>query len=184
MERKSLSRGGRIRLGVVFGMVMATSVVHAADEIRPGLWEFRSTRLSVGGSPDLSSQMGMVQQQLRLLPPDVRAKVEAQMAGRGVRLGQDGTVRSCITPEQARSDTIYSGKVEGNCTLTDVRKSGNTVEGRLNCTDPQAAGDFRARVDSPERFATRVMLKSPRGDLDLETDARWVAARCDAASGG
>lgn len=183
MERNRLSRGGLMWLGAMLGALMATPGVSAAEGIRPGLWEFRSTHLSVGGLPDLSSQMGMLQQQLQLLPPDVRAKVEAQMAQRGVRLGQDGTVRSCITPAQARSDTIYSGKVEGNCTLTDVRKSGNTVTGRLNCTDPQAAGEFRARVDSPERFATRVMLKSPRGDLDLETDARWVAARCEATSG-
>lgn len=150
----------------------------AVDNIRPGLWEFRSTHLSVGGLPDMSSQMSQLQQQLKNLPADTRRMIEQQMTQRGVSLGQDGTVRTCITPEQARQDTIYSGKVEGNCTLTDVVKSGNTVTGRLTCTGPDATGQFRAQIESPERFTTRVTMRSTRGDLDVETAGRWLAATC------
>lgn len=151
---------------------------HAVQNIRPGLWEFRSTHLSLGGLPDMSSQMAQLQQQLKNLPPDTRRMIEQQMAQRGVSLGQDGTARSCITPEQARQDNIFSGKVEGNCTLTDVVKAGNTVTGRLRCTGPDATGQFRAQIDSPERFTTRVTMRSTRGDLDVETAGRWLAANC------
>ena len=151
---------------------------HAADNIRPGLWEFRSTHLSVGGLPDMSSQMAQLQQQLKNLPADTRRMIEQQMAQRGVSLGQDGTVRTCITPEQARQDAIYAGKVEGNCTLTEVMKSGNTVNGTLRCSGPEATGSFRARIDSPEHFTTRVTMRSSRGDLDVETEGRWLAAQC------
>ena len=154
---------------------------HAVDNIRPGLWEFRSTHLSMGGLPDMSSQMGQLQQQLKNLPADTRRMIEQQMTQRGVSLGQDGTVRSCITPEQARQDNIFAGKVEGNCTLTRVERSGNTIRGSLSCTDPAAEGDFHARVEGPEHFVTRVKLASVRGDLDLETDARWLAASCGPA---
>ncbi len=164
-----------------FGLCCASFAVQAADSIRPGLWEFRSTRLSVAGMPDMSSQMSQLQQQLKHLPADARRMIEQQMTQRGVSLGQDGTVRSCITPEQARHDNVYSGKVEGNCTLNQVVKSGNTVRGRLMCTDPAASGDFHARVESPEHFTSRVDLKSPRGDLEVETDARWVSAQCGPA---
>lgn len=151
---------------------------HAVDNIRPGLWEFRSTHLSVAGLPDMSSQMAQLQQQLKNLPADTRRMIEQQMAQRGVSLGQDGSARSCITPEQARQDNIFSGKVEGNCTLTDVVKAGNTVTGRLSCTGPDASGQFRAQIDSPERFTTRVTMRSTRGDLDVETAGRWLAADC------
>lgn len=153
---------------------------HAVDDIRPGLWEFRSTHLSVGGLPDMSSQMAQLQQQLKNLPADTRRMIEQQMTQRGVSLGQDGTVRTCITPEQARQDMIFSGKVEGNCTLTDVVKSGSTVTGRLTCTGPDASGQFRAQIDSPERFTTRVTMRSARGDLEVETAGRWLAAECGA----
>ena len=151
---------------------------HAVQNIRPGLWEFRSTHLSLGGLPDMSSQMAQLQQQLKNLTPDTRRMIEQQMTQRGVSLGQDGSARSCITPEQARQDNIFSGKVEGNCTLSDVVKAGNTVTGRLSCTGPDASGQFRAQIDSPERFTTRVTMRSTRGDLDVETAGRWLAADC------
>ena len=169
-------------LSVCFALCWASFAAQAADSIRPGLWEFRSTRLSLAGMPDMSSQMSQLQQQLKNLPADARRMIEQQMTQRGVSLGRDGTVRSCITPEQARHDNIFSGKVEGNCTLNQVVKTVNTVSGRLHCTDPNASGEFHARIDSPERFISRVDMKSARGDLEIETDARWVSAQCGAAN--
>lgn len=151
---------------------------HAVDNIRPGLWEFRSTHLSVGGLPDMSAHMAQLQQQLKNLPADTRRIVEQQMAQRGVSLGADGTARTCITPEQARQDNVFSGKVEGNCVLSDVIRQGKTVTGTLSCTGPSATGNFRARVHSAEHFTTRVSMRSTRGDLDVETEGRWLAAQC------
>lgn len=170
-----MKRAQSLGLGLV--ALCSTAVVHAAD-IRPGVWEFRSTRMNVAGLPDMSSQMAQMQQHLKNLPPDARRMVEQQMASRGVSLGNDGTVRSCITPEQAKQDNIYSGKTEGNCTLGNVVKTGSAVTGRLNCTQPQGSGDFEARVDSPERFTTRVNMKSAHGDMQMETEARWVGSDC------
>lgn len=169
---------------LVFGIAMLgmAAAGHAAD-IRPGLWEFRSTRMNIAGLPDMSSQMAQMQEHLKNLPPDMRRMAEQQMAARGVSLGKDGAVRSCITPEQAKQDNIYSGKTEGNCTLGNVVKAGNTVTGRLTCTQPDASGDFNARVDGPEHFTTRVNMRSPRGDMQVETDARWVSAQCRAPRG-
>jgi hypothetical protein len=155
---------------------------HAAD-VRPGQWEFRSTRMNIAGLPDMSSQMAQMQQQLKNLPPDMRRMMEEQMANRGVSLGSDGTVRTCITADQAKQDNIYSGKTEGDCTLANVVKTGNTVKGHLTCTQPQASGDFEARIDGPEHFTTRVDMKSPHGDMQMETEARWVSAQCEAPPG-
>jgi uncharacterized protein DUF3617 len=173
--------GARSALAGV-AVLCAAAAAHAAD-VRPGLWEFRSTRMSVAGLPDMSSQMGQMQQHMKNLPPEMRRSVEQQMAARGVRLGSDGTVRSCISPEQAKQDNIYSGRTEGNCTLGSVVKSGDRVTGRLSCTQPDASGDFDARIDGPEHFTTRVDMKSVHGDMQMETDARWVSAQCGAAPG-
>ena len=152
-----------------------------ATEIRPGLWEFRS-RVGVAGAPDLSIQVGQVQEQLKLLPPDTRRTIEQQMAARGVRLADDGAVRSCITPEQARKDNIYSGKIEGNCVLSDVVKTATTVTGKVSCTDPQGSGDFVATLNGPTQFGTRMDVRSAHGNFNLETDARWLAEDCGSAS--
>ena len=57
-------------------------------------------------------------------------------------------------------------------------KTGDTVTGTLRCTGPDATGNFRARIASPEHFTTRVSMRSSRGDLDVETEGRWLAAHC------
>ena len=64
---------------LALSLACATPVAHALDNLRPGLWEFRSTRLSVAGLPDMSAQMGMLQQHIKGLPADTRRMLEQQM---------------------------------------------------------------------------------------------------------
>ena len=52
---------------LALALASLTLSAHAVDNIRPGLWEFRSTHLSVGGLPDMSAQMAMLQQQRYML---------------------------------------------------------------------------------------------------------------------
>lgn len=164
-------------LGAGLLLLCASAVGQAAD-VRPGLWEFRSTRMSVAGMPDMSAQMAEMQKQLKNLPPETQRMLQQQMASRGVQMGNDGSVRSCITPEQAKQDNIYSGRTDGGCTLVSVTKTGNTVHGRLNCTQPQGTADFETTLDGPEHFTTRVKMRSAQGDMQADTDARWLSAQC------
>ncbi|GLT24753.1 hypothetical protein GCM10007933_42490 [Zoogloea oryzae] len=160
----------RLRLALL--LLAAAGSAQAAD-IRPGLWEFRSTRVSLGGAPDLSDKL---RQQLANLPPEVQRQLRQQLAAQGVQLGSDGAVRSCITPEQARQDSVYAGRSDGNCTLASITKSGNQVRGRLNCSQPKGSADFETTLDGPERMSTRVNMHSAQGDIQMDTDARWIAA--------
>ncbi|HQA09992.1 MAG TPA: DUF3617 family protein, partial [Zoogloea sp.] len=80
-------------LGAGLLLLCASAVGQAAD-IRPGLWEFRSTRMSVAGMPDMSAQMAEMQRQLKNLPPETQRMLQQQMASRGVQMGKDGAVRS------------------------------------------------------------------------------------------
>ena len=162
------------------GLLLLAAATAQATDIRPGLWEFRSTRMSAAGMPDMSAQMAEMQKQLKNLPPETQRMLQQQMAARGVQLGKDGAVRSCITPEQARQDNIYTGKTDGGCTLASVTKAGNTVRGRLNCTQPPGTADFETTIASPEHFTTRIHMRGAQGDVQADTDARWVAAQCAA----
>lgn len=160
------------RLRFALALLVAAGSAQAAD-IRPGLWEFRSTRVSLGGAPDLSEKL---RQQLANLPPEVQRQLRQQLAAQGVQLGNDGAVRSCITPEQARQDSVYAGRTDGNCTLASITKSGNQVRGQLNCSQPKGSADFETTLDGPERMRTRVNMHSAQGDIQMDTDARWIAA--------
>ena len=162
-----------IRAGHLLAALLALAgSAHAGTDVRPGLWEFRSTRVSVGGAPDLSDAL---RQQLARLPPDVQAQLRQQLSAQGVQLGNDGTVRSCITPEQARHDSIYAGPSDGRCTLASIARSGNRVRGRLNCSQPQGSADFDTTLDGPEHMRTRVVMHSAQGEIQLDSDARWIA---------
>ena len=165
---------------LALALACTAQAAHALDNLRPGLWEFRSTRMSAAGMPDMSAQMAEMQKQMKNLPPETQRMLQQQMAARGVQLGKDGAVRSCITPEQARQDNIYTGKTDGGCTLASVTRAGNTVRGRLNCTQPPGTADFETTIASPEHFTTRIHMRGAQGDMQADTDARWVAAQCAA----
>ena len=139
------------RLRFALALLVAAGSAQAAD-IRPGLWEFRSTRVSLGGAPDLSEKL---RQQLANLPPDVQRQLRQQLAAQ---------------------DSVYAGRTDGNCTLASITKSGNQVRGRLNCSQPKGSADFETTLDGPERMSTRVNMHSAQGDIQMDTDARWIAA--------
>ncbi len=101
--------------------------------------------------------------------------LEQQMAARGVSLGSDGTVRSCIAAEQARQDNIFAGQGRGQL-LTQVER-GDTVTGG-GCAAPTGCAWQPGRGSpGPEHF-TPVSSWTRRGDLDLDTEARWLGAHC------
>ena len=81
-----------IRLRLALILLAAASSAQAAD-IRPGLWEFRSTRVSLGGAPDLSEKL---RQQLANLPPDVQRQLRQQLAARACSWA--ATARCAATP--------------------------------------------------------------------------------------
>jgi hypothetical protein len=85
-----------------------------AADIKPGLWEFRS-KLDMPGMPDMAAQMAEMQAQMKNLPPEARRMMEQQMAAQGVSMGSGGSIRVCITPEDAKGAKVYSGKSEGDC---------------------------------------------------------------------
>lgn len=154
-----------------------TPLVHAAD-LTPGLWEFTSRKFSVGGSPDLSGYLGMMRDQLRLLPPDTRRLLEEKMQQHGVTMDADGRVRSCLSAEQIDRDQLFSGRVEGHCSFSQISKTANRMRGHIRCSQPQGNGDFDLLIHDPKHFSTRVSIRSAQGELQTETEARWLSAHC------
>jgi hypothetical protein len=144
-----------------------------AADIRPGLWEFRSTRMSAAGMPDMSAQMAEMQKQMKNLPPETQRMLQQQMAARGVQLGKDGAVRSCITPEQARQDNIYTGKTDGGCTLASVTKAGNASSAGLRIV----SDDAESSASQASRCASAPFRRSFNPPFQLSSPAWWPAIR-------
>ena len=150
-----------------------------AQEIDPGLWEFKPN-MNMPGMGDMSAQMAEMQQQLDSLPPQARAMMEQQMASMGLSLGAGGAIRVCISPEDAKGDEIYSGHNDGECTYSDVVRTSSLIKGKIACTDPQASGEFETRLNGKRGFTARMNMVSAEGPISGETEARWLSADCGA----
>ena len=140
-----------------------------AQTIDPGLWEMQT-----------SMQIPGLQEQLKNMPPEVRKMMEQQM-GIGVAAGKGGrtAVRVCLAPEDVREGPIREGHKEGDCTYTQVKRSGNTWTGRLTCKEPPSQGDFTTTLHSAAHFTTQAALTSKEhGRIDMNTEARRLSADC------
>lgn len=160
--------------------IAATCIALAtqAQTIDPGLWEFKHD-MRMPGQPDMAAQMAQVREQMKNLPPEARKMMEQQLAGHGVGMGTDGALRLCITPEEARQDPIREGHKEGDCTYTQVKRSGSTWSGRVVCKEPPSQGDFTTTLHSARHFSTKAVLTSKEhGRIDMNTEARRLSAGC------
>ena len=178
-EAGALLRRGGLALKTTFVLAGACVGIAAhAQTIQPGLWEFKHD-MKMPGQPDMAAQMAQMREQMKNLPPEARKMMEQQMAGHGMGMGADGALRLCISPEDAKADPVREGLTEGDCTFTQVKRSGNTWTGRLVCKEPPSQGDFTTTLHSASHFSTKAVLTSRQhGRMDMSTDARRLSADC------
>lgn len=157
-----------------------------AQTIDPGLWEIKND-MRMPDRPEFAAQMAQMREQMKNLPPEVRKQMEQQMAGSGVGLGQDGAMRLCISPEDAKGDVIREGQKQGNCTYTQVSRSGNVWRGTLMCTNPQSQGEFMVTLHDSRHYTMEArMTGQDEGRptrMEMTVDARFVSADCGALAG-
>ena len=172
-----LCRAALLSCGV-FVVALALAGAAQAQTIQPGLWEFKHD-MRMPGRPDVAAQMAQMREQMKNLPPEARKMMEQQMAGHGMGMGADGALRLCIGSEDAKQDPIREGRTEGDCTYTQVKRSGNTWTGRLTCKEPLSQGDFTTTLHSATHFTTQAALTSKEhGRIDMNTEARRLSADC------
>lgn len=162
-------------------IAIAAPAVASAQEVKPGLWEMQ-TDMQVPGQTNLSAQIAQLREQMKGMPPETRKMLEQQMGG--MSFGPGATLRTCLTPEQAKGDLFREGHVEGDCTLTKVSRRGNTLQGQMVCTDPPGQGTFTTTIVSATHYKTEASITAQgQGRIDMKTDAKWVSADCGATGG-
>lgn len=157
----------------VAGLCLATSA--AAQEIKPGLWEIKHD-MQIPGQPDMGQQMAQMQEMLKNLPPEQRKMLEQQA---GVAFGNNGALRICITPEDAKAGAIREGHSEGDCTYTRVKRTGNSWQAQMTCKQPPSQGDFKVTLHSPTHYSgTGTLTSKEHGRMTMKTEAHRVGNDC------
>ena len=170
-----LSRAARLAL-VLSTLAAAISPTQAqtAPPIKPGLWEIRSEREIDGTkAPDPNEQM-------KNLPPEVRAKVEAMMKEKGIGVGEGGMNRVCLSRE-----SLDQGQWQGqsdNCKTDFTNRSTSSWKWRSVCTKPDSESDGEALFSSNENYTVKTLMKTKVQGQDRLTrttiHAKWAGNDC------
>jgi hypothetical protein len=153
------------------------SAAQAADVMKPGLWEIKS-----------SNQMeGMKMPAMPALSPEQQAQMKAMgikmptMSGQGMEV----TVRHCVTPEQAKTGVPPQPKDRGQCKQANATRSGNKVNWSIECTGEHAAsGHGTVTFNSPESYSgesTMTVKESRMGPMTMQQQfsGKWLSVSCE-----
>jgi hypothetical protein len=164
----------------------AVQVFAGGIGLKPGLWETHVIKTVMDGR-DMSAQIAgataQMQQAMANMGPEQRARVEAMMKDHGVASGSSpGTVRMCITPEQAAQDKPFVDR-EG-CQPTTVNRSGNHATFEFSCTrnGNTTSGKGEATIGG-DTIATVVdtTVKRANGEthaIHSESEMKFLGADC------
>jgi Protein of unknown function (DUF3617) len=160
-------------------MTMSAACAQAQTQA-PGLWEHSFTMKSQNG--EMERAQAEMQKQMAAMPPEQRQKIEAMMASRGVKMGASGTsVKFCLSKEQAARPA--EPRMTGDCTQSDVKRSGNTMSYKFACTKPQpVTGEGQVSYAGDKAYTgTSSMTTQVQGrsqQMTMEMAGKWLAADC------
>jgi hypothetical protein len=148
-----------------------------AQMLQPGLWEMTTSNMQVDGKPlpDMQVMLG----QLKMLPPEQRAMMEGVLANQGITVGGNG-IRSCLTPEQVRTNDIPLQDAKSGCTQKITERNGNVWKFQFSC--PKAQGAGQAQFLSDREFLTTVNgtfnASGAAQKGSMNTRAVWLGNDC------
>jgi Protein of unknown function (DUF3617) len=155
--------------GMVAGAAMPA---HAADHLKPGLWEV-TVKVSQKGGPQI--------------PPDQleqlkKMGIAAPFGGQVIRTSQ------CITPEIAASDKPFATdeRDPNKCQVANYKRVGSKATGEMVCTGTfKGNGPFEMTMDSDTEYhggwsVSGVSADSGPVEQATELHGKWTAATCAA----
>ena len=122
-------------LALCAASIAAAAHAQNASEQKPGLWESRTTKMTVDGK-DMLESMKAAQQQMRAalanMPPEQRKKMEATLGAQG---SDPLTQRVCLSAEMLKNPQAMAQKPnpQANCAPAKVERSGNRTSFESSC---------------------------------------------------
>ena len=145
-----------------------------AAEVKPGLWEMEFDAQGMG--PEAQAAM----KQMESMPPAQRKQMEAMMAQMGVSMGaKAGSVRFCITPEQAKANDVPV-QDDGDCKNKVLSRSAKSMKVEFKCPDTQ--GTATVNFMSPTQYETKIDATTSEGGQQRKVQqtlkSKWVKVSC------
>lgn len=145
-----------------------------AAEVKAGLWEMEFDAQGMG--PEAEAAM----KQMESMPPAQRKQMEAMMAQMGVSMGaKAGSVRFCITPEQAKANDVPV-QDDGDCKNKVLSRSNKSMKVEFNCPDTQgiATVNFLSSTQYETKIDAKVIEGGQQRTIQQTLKSKWVKASC------
>jgi hypothetical protein len=156
------------------GALVPAFVAAQTPPIKPGLWEVRSERQVEGrkAAPPGDS--------MNKLPPDVQARIAAQMKANGVAMGADGANRLCLD-----KGSLDAGRWQSRASSCKTEYSTRSATGwkwHSTCTQPETTSDGEAVFTNSENYtvsttSTHTFRGTPT-TTQMTIRAKWLGADC------
>ncbi|RTL58058.1 MAG: DUF3617 domain-containing protein [Rhodocyclaceae bacterium] len=146
---------------------------HAADGMKPGLWEITSD-MSGSGMPAMPKISDAQRKQMEAAGVKMPA-----MGGQGMSMSH----KICVTPEQAKKGTPPEDPKQ-KCEQTDIKTSGKTTSWKVSCSGQQKmTGTGSITYESPERYSGETAMQmqgGPQGAMAMQMKfkGQWLSADC------
>lgn len=143
---------------------------HAAEQIRPGLWEMHMQSDAMRGMPAISPEQ---QEQMR------------RMGIPMPKMQNDGIVTQvCITKEMAQSQSVPHMSEQTGCEVQNHKQSGRQYSADIVCNGPQmkGKGKIKGSMKSAEQFESTYEFEGTAEGRPVRhqqvSKGRWIAADC------
>lgn len=143
--------------------------------IKPGLWEVRGERQGEGrkAAPLPSDSMNK-------LPPEMQARIAAQMKANGIAVGTNGANRICFD-----KSSLDAGRWQSRATSCKTEYSARSESGwkwHASCTEPESTSDGEAVFTNAENYTvSTISTRTFRGEpkmTRMTIRAKWLGADC------
>ena len=169
------------RSSAFIALLLASAGAFAQPKLAPGLWE-HSFQMK-GGGAEMDAAMAKMQKEMAAMPPEQRKMVEEMMAGRGVKIGSNGTsttVQVCMTKEQVARDQV---PMDGRCTQQNVQRSGNTMRFKFACTgEHPTSGEGEYTFADDKSYSGRSTIDTTVDGkpqrMEVQNSGKWLGADC------
>jgi hypothetical protein len=166
---------GMKRTLVAFAITLAAASAYAGNNVKPGLWEIRTTKQLMDGEylmADMAAFPAEMKKMMANAPPAQRKQMEAMMNKQA--FPGDKVHRICISPAMAaRDQAMFISNNE--CEPTKVGRSGNKTFYEFNCKTRGGTmagkGESVAAGDSISNKVDMVMTDA-RGEHTIKTESQ------------
>lgn len=167
---------------VLIAAAPAVALAVDAPPMKPGLWEVTPDSQTINGKPlpDMSAKLA---EQMKRMPPEMRAQMDAQMKARGIQMAPGGNgmaVRMCITKDMLNQNRWQ--KMDGRCQNTALKQSGATWSWKFTCTEPASEGEGSTTFQGSEAYTSDMEMRSTRNGqaqtVAMKHHAKWLGADC------